>query len=124
MSFDWSEYLTLAQALADAASASASPKAHRRTAISRAYYAAFIQARNRLRDIEHRPVPRLNVHEYIIQQFKYSRDHRRHRIGNDLSILRNQRTKVDYDNIVPNLPALTDQSLGRARRIITLLNRL
>ena len=124
MSFDWSEYLTLAQALADAAPASSSPEAHQRTAISRAYYAAFIQARNRLRDIERRPVPYMNVHEHIIQQFKYSRDYRRQRIGNELSILRSQRTKVDYDNIVPNLPALMDQLLDRARRIVTLLNRL
>ena len=50
MSFNWSEYLALAQQLAGKAQISATQESRLRSAISRAYYSAFIQARNHLRD--------------------------------------------------------------------------
>ena len=48
MSFDWSEYLTLAQELTSASTSSPIQEAHLRAAVSRAYYAAFCKARNYL----------------------------------------------------------------------------
>jgi len=46
MSFNWSEYLGLAQQLAGKAPISATRESRLRSAIIRGYYAAFIQARN------------------------------------------------------------------------------
>src|SRR4051812_17673884 len=103
MSFNWTEYLTLAQTLAQQAPGSPTPEALLRSAISRAYYAAFIQARNRLRDVERRPVPRRDVHEYVIRQFTNSRDYKRQKVGKNLVRLREHRTRADYDNILADL---------------------
>ena len=58
MSFDWSEYLNLAKELANQAIAPANQEAKLRTAISRSYYAAFINARNYLRDKEGILIPK------------------------------------------------------------------
>ena len=44
MSFDWSEYLNLAQELAGQATGPSSQEAKLRSAVSRAYYAAFYAA--------------------------------------------------------------------------------
>ena len=57
MSFNWSEYLGLAQQLAGKAQISATRESRLRSAISRAYYAAFILARNYLRDEESTSIP-------------------------------------------------------------------
>ena len=46
MSFDWSEYLNLAKKLIRAGSTLSANEACQRTAISRAYYAVYCQARN------------------------------------------------------------------------------
>ncbi len=62
MSFDWSEYLNLAQELAGKATTPASQEAKLR-AISRAYYAAFVQARNFLRDRDGLTIPRESTHQ-------------------------------------------------------------
>ena len=59
MSFAWREYLTVAEALLRARNTFAPPEARYRTAISRAYYAAYGAARNHARDYEgYVPVPR------------------------------------------------------------------
>jgi hypothetical protein len=50
MSFDWSKYLNVAKELAGVETSAASQEAKLPAAISRAYYAAFIKARNHLRD--------------------------------------------------------------------------
>ena len=52
MNFDWSEYLNLAQELAGRPTSLSNEEARLRSAISRAYYAAFCKARNHLRDNE------------------------------------------------------------------------
>lgn len=49
MTFNWSEYLDLARELTGKDTTPASQSAKLRSAISRSYYAAFIQARNFLR---------------------------------------------------------------------------
>ncbi|MGK7900010.1 MAG: hypothetical protein AB4352_01100 [Hormoscilla sp.] len=74
MSFNWSEYLGLAQQLAGKALISATQESRLRSAVSRAYYAAFIQARNYLRDQDGLAIPTWNTHEYVINQFRNSPD--------------------------------------------------
>lgn len=73
MSFDWLEYLNLAQELAGQATKPSSQEAKLRSAVSRAYYAAFCEARNHLRGEGH-SIPRFNPHRYVIDQFLDSPD--------------------------------------------------
>ncbi len=61
MSFNWSEYLNLAQELAGRSTEPPNQEARLRSSISRAYYAAFCKARNYLLGKKY-PVPRENTH--------------------------------------------------------------
>lgn len=124
MSFNWSEYLALAQQLAGKAQISATQESRLRSAISRAYYAAFIQARNYLRDTMGLSIPRQNTHQYVSDQFQNSSDPIHQQIGGSLARLRYRRTKADYDDVVANLPNLTQRSLKLAAQVISNLQRL
>lgn len=57
MSFDWTQYLFLAQELTKGSASSSNHEAMLRSAISRAYYAAFCSARNFLRDHKKKVIP-------------------------------------------------------------------
>jgi len=102
MSFDWSEYLTLAQELTSASTSSPIQEAHLRAAISRAYYAAFCKARNYLLNKEGYLTPRgVNVHWDVIMKFEGSGDLGRKKVGTLLNSLRGLRNIVDYKEIFP-----------------------
>jgi len=127
MSFDWSEYLYLAQENADIRpDKSYSVEAKLRVAISRAYYAAFCQARNYL--IDNSSFVALSdqeTHWDIIYKFLHSSDGSRRRIGLELSRLRNSRNQADYDDVYPNLSLATAQALvNAAQQVIIRLSRL
>jgi len=122
MSFDWSEYLGLAQQLAGKAKISATRESRLRSAISRAYYAAFIQARNYLRDRDGVVIPTQNTHEYVINQFLNSSDEERKKIGRQLRRLRSNRNQADYDDTFADLEAIAKTSLKLAAKIIALIN--
>lgn len=64
MSFNWSEFLGLAQELAGHEAQPYGEEATSRAAISRAYYAALCSARNHLRDVASLP-PRYAFHGQI-----------------------------------------------------------
>jgi uncharacterized protein (UPF0332 family) len=124
MSFNWSEYLTLAQQLAGKAHISASQESRLRSAISRAYYAAFIQARNYLQEQDGMTIPLLESHKFVINQFKNSSDPVRQLIGNNLKRLRDNRNKADYHNTFALLPLVTRQTLRLAAKVIADLQSL
>jgi len=124
MSFNWSEYLALAQQLAGKAQISATQESRLRSAISRAYYSAFIQARNHLRDRMSLSIPRKNTHEYVIKQFQNSSDPIRQQIGEALDRIRYNRNLADYDDTVANLPTITRRSLKLAAQVISALQSL
>jgi hypothetical protein len=127
MSFDWSEYLSLAEQLC-AVPVSGPPvgiEAQQRAAISRAYYAAFILARNRLRDVDLIGVPlHTNAHQFVANQYEYDPDAVRNAIGYALRRLRRVRNRCDYDDVVPNLRSLVPMSLAWSAQIISDLTRL
>lgn len=124
MSFDWSQYLTLAQELAGRPSASASPEARLRTAISRAYYAAFCKARNLLRDKDRVSIPKKDSHQFVIDQFKNHSDRSRMKVGEDLHSLRRDRNRADYsDTFQPN-QQLISSDLMLAQQALDTLNNL
>jgi uncharacterized protein (UPF0332 family) len=71
MAFNWVTYLDLAKYLLGTEGTSRFPEAHSRAAVSRAYYAAFCNARNILRDKEGGHAwDDLRSHAYVIEQFQ------------------------------------------------------
>lgn len=152
MSFDWSDYLVVAQELAHQVSAPSTypntikarllyiitqafhkkpdyvlDEAKLRCAISRAYYGAFRKARNHLRDKDGLPINVLtqgNTHQNVINQFSNSSDIDRQIIGQFLRDLRAARNKADYDDSVPNLSGLTTTVLLEAEQVMDLLKTI
>jgi hypothetical protein len=120
MSFDWAEYLSLAEELQGIA-VSGPPvgiEAERRASVSRAYYSAFILARNRLRDVDLVSIPHTGAaHRFVAQHYTNHPDPRRTRIGALLGRLRAVRNRCDYDDRVPGLPTLSRQALQWAAHV-------
>jgi uncharacterized protein (UPF0332 family) len=133
MRFDWSEYLNLAQELAEMSSNStANKEAKLRSAISRGYYAMFCLARNYLRDVEKDPrlsrnkTPDINEHQYVAEEFIYnqSKSQKMTEIGKDLTILRKLRNKADYADNIFNLSKDLQTALKLAQNIMSVLREL
>ncbi|HXF05948.1 MAG TPA: HEPN domain-containing protein [Blastocatellia bacterium] len=125
MSFDWLEYLDLARELAGQTTAASTQEAKWRSAISRAYYAAFCKARNCLRDKQGLSIPRTGqAHRIVWRQFKNSPDKSRKRIGENLRRLLNDRRQTDYEDVVSNLPVLTHKAVTRASEVVSVLGKL
>lgn len=126
MSFNWAEYLDLAQQLTDTSSiVSVGTEAKSRAAISRAYYAAFCKSRNHVRDIDGKLVPTsADAHRFVKSQFKSSKDAVRQRIGKNLDRLRIERNKADYDDVVLSMPATTKFALALAQDVVSNLGKL
>ncbi len=130
MTFDWSEYLKLAQELAGDDASSPSEEAKLRSSVSRAYYAAFCKARNHLRNIDkHKKIlsetpPKVNVHKYVRNQFKDSTDESHKKIGGDLDRLRVFRNAADYDDLVSGLESTAAMSVKLTQSVISTLNTL
>lgn len=125
MTFDWSEYLKLAQELAGQAVGPANEEAKLRSSVSRAYYAAFCKARNYLRDIEGHLIPSTpEAHAYVREQFKDRPDRLRRKIGDGLDRLRIRRNRVDYEDSVTGLPSMATMSLQLTQDVISALGIL
>ena len=121
MAFDWSQYLVLAEELAE----QPGNEAALRSAVSRAYYAAFCLAREHLLHTtelfgSRSRRPRLS-HRTV--WLTYQRDVDR-RIGMDGNRLRELRNLVDYEDVVPNLDNAVRSALSTSRRILASLDEL
>jgi len=97
-----------------------------RTAISRAYYAAFRVARNFGRDRgEFTPTETGRDHWLVMNCFRSSPDRIRRKIGLNLDRLYDNRTSADYDDTLAGRPiALTRSSVAVARNVLNALNSL
>ncbi|MDE2322979.1 MAG: hypothetical protein KGL31_13920 [candidate division NC10 bacterium] len=125
MSFDWVEYLFLAHQLTGQAVNPTDHEARLRTAVSRAYYAAFCKSRNHLRDREGSRIPHgVEAHQHVRDVFKRSNDRGWRQIGQNLDRLRIDRNKVDYDDSIAGLDAMTCADLVLADKVIAALGRL
>jgi hypothetical protein len=127
MSFDWAEYLSVAETLCGTfvSGPAAGVEAQQRVGVSRAYYAGFVSARNRLRDVDGVAIPtRANPHKFVAEQYINDPDQRRVQIGIALGRLRVARNKCDYDDVVGELPTLSRRSLTRAAQILADLRQL
>ena len=123
MSFEWSQYLRLADWLAVNPSSGGNDEASQRSAISRAYYAAYCSARNQLESSGERR--RSGGHDdhrelstYLQRSYKTTP---RAKAGLRLGRLYRARCQADYDNSISNLPATTQDALATARDILQLV---
>lgn len=128
MSFNWSEYLSIAEQLCGmpVTGPPAGAEAQQRAAVSRAYYAAFVSARNRMRDVDRIPIPVGGAaHTFVANLLEQDPDPRRTQIGIQLRRLRIARNTCDYDDIVvTNVPTLAQRSLTRAAQVLADLGSL
>jgi uncharacterized protein (UPF0332 family) len=126
MSFDWSDYLRLAESLVADPIAPGPREAALRAAISRAYYAAFCSARNLAKSRGEIVLTQLaSEHALVIAHFRGSPEPVRRRIGADLSRLRKYRNNADYDDWLADAPlARARLSVSTARNILAALSSL
>ncbi len=124
MSFDWSDYLILARDMETTAYSSSTPEARLRSCVSRAYYAAFCKARNCLLDKGTQIPKNVNVHKFVPDKLKQSRDVRCQRVGIDLHRLRKDRNKADYDDRVSRLASIAQNALKMADNILNALKTI
>jgi len=116
MSFDWREYLELARWLAGLQGSGYSQEAADRSAVSRAYYAAFCWARNYAETklgfkAQRGPYDHKLLREHLKRQ-------RRQALASDLNKLRGWRNACDYNDQVPQLRQRVIVSIKVADKII------
>jgi uncharacterized protein (UPF0332 family) len=120
----WATLITLAAGLVSQESDAA-----KRSAINRAYYGAFNEARRRL---EARGV-RIDDHRAHSQVWQILRDadgatsgtdERWREVGDLMGELRSLRIKADYVDEVPRLDRKAAEAVGLARRILVMLDEL
>lgn len=117
--FDWREYLELARFLQTITGSGFSSNAACRSAVSRAYYAAFCHARNYARDrLGFVPSGEARDHTLV-------REHLKNRgmvnIAAKLESLRRWRNSCDYDDAVPSIPRIVSAALSTAESVFEVL---
>ncbi|MCC5608472.1 hypothetical protein LC612_17190 [Nostoc sp. CHAB 5834] len=93
--------------------------------MSRAYYAAFIEARNYLRDQQGHSIPTTgNAHKYVSDQFDISLEPQRQLLAKELVKLRLYRNQADYVDKFPGLAGITLMALNSSEEVIAILSNL
>jgi len=120
MAFDWALYLGVARSLAS----QKSDDAAMRSAVSRAYYAAFGVAAAQMR-IEGKTVPSTGeAHQVLWKYFESASDKFRRKIGQDGRRLKYRRTTADYDGSRPISSSEVVDSLRSAESLIRFIGML
>jgi hypothetical protein len=119
VTFDWSEYLDLAEE-----PAARPEEAAHRSAISRAYYTALGKAREFLETESESFTPSDNLHSVVWQAFTVSTDDRRYYIGIDGRWLRLNRNASDYESGMTDPKGRAAQAVRKAREVLDTLERL
>lgn len=126
MSFDWQEYLVLARELAGSPTVPSTEEARLRSAISRAYYAAFGRARLHLvADEGDTEIPATSeAHQQVGDKFAANSDPMYRLIGEHLRTLRLNRNLADYGPFVRGLSGVTRASLEIAYWVLQGIDHL
>ena len=124
MSFDWNEYLLLAKKLAGDSDVLSSKEAKMRSAVSRAYYAAIIQARTKISELTGENYPHGNTHAWTIKKYNAHPNPLAKSIGSRLKRLKKRREKADYDDHIANLESELSSALAEAEKLIIDINKL
>lgn len=116
MPFDWREYLELARELIGRAGSGYSEEAAKRSAVSRAYYAAFCWARNYAEaNWGFRRTGGAEDHKRLREHL---RRQSRMQLASNLNRLREWRNTCDYDDEVPNLGRFVQSAIRIAGKVI------
>jgi hypothetical protein len=118
MSFDWKEYLGLAQFLKNCCGGNFSQEASSRSSVSRAYYAAFCFSRNNARDnLGFTPENKSSDH---VKLREFLKTESRSKEATRLEQLRQWRNECDYEDIINStrLSIILNQSTIIAKDII------
>ena len=110
-SFNWRDYFVLAKNLLGR-----SDEASLRSAVSRAYYAAFCTARNYAILKGFQSMATGKDHQ-LVEQF-YSGQKSAKTIATNLGRLRISRNQCDYDDAVNNLQSIVNLSMLQAKAIL------
>lgn len=116
MSFDWSGYLECAESLARSPD-----EASKRSAVSRAYYAAFNVVRVYLRLI---PPKTGDAHRYVWEEAAKDRRREIQQIAKKGDRLKQRRRNADYDGHTTDNEWLLKDTLDQARKILETISRL
>ena len=116
--FDWSQYLVLAKDLG-----SRSEEAAVRSAISRAYYAAYNVARSFCANAGISIIDTGNLHKDLWDAFLRKGGRTFASVYDKGQRLRRKRTKADYDSEVSGLSSVTADSLRDADAILSFLKQ-
>lgn len=118
MSFDWREYLEVAKYLAGLQSSGFSQEASYRSAVSRAYYAAFCWCRNYAQKyLGFKSTGKPEDHKFLREHLKKI-DGDWARIASKLNRLRGWRNDCDYENCVKGLSHMLKESIKFSNEVI------
>ena len=124
MSFDWQNYLTLAQYMMDTAEEFPETEACYRSVVSRAYYAMFCMTRDYVSQVDGQDFYS-NDHR-ALQDYLTNHPHRvRQKIGNQLRRLHQHRKKADYDRDLGEAPVnKATKALYEAQKVLEGLTQI
>jgi len=123
VSFDWDNYFDLALKLAGR-DGTPNAEAEKRSAISRAYYAVLIQAREKASKRCNEDYPRGGTHHWTIKQYQKDPVPDAKRVGSYLKRLKKRRERADYDNVVDKLDKELESALQEAERLLKTISEL
>lgn len=126
MSFDWPDYLRIVDILAQTPTDTPLHEAAYRSAISRAYYAAFCETRNLLHNTrEYLPKFNAEDHRDMVDWLQKSSESKKRLIGKNLGELREDRNSADYDNkLIGIAPKMAAKAVQFAKKILRMLSEL
>jgi uncharacterized protein (UPF0332 family) len=125
MTFDWYQYLVLAEYLYDNRDTFPDREACLRAAISKAYYAAFCSARNYARDFDRLVLDETaQDHGSVKKHYIRAPDPKNRQIGNSLDRLRDLRNQADYSDSIDKLEELAKAAISQSKQVHTLLKQI
>ena len=125
MTFDWYQYLVLAEYLYDNRDTFPDREACLRAAISKAYYAAFYSARNYARDFDRLVLDETaQDHGSVKKHYIRAPDPKNRQVGNLLDRLRDSRNQADYSDRIDKLDELAKAAISQSRQVHTLLKQI
>jgi uncharacterized protein (UPF0332 family) len=125
MTFDWYQYLVLAEYLYDNRDTFPDREACLRAAISKAYYAAFCSARNYARDFDRLVLDEsAQDHGSVKKHYIRAPDPKNRQVGNSLDRLRDLRNQADYSDSIEKLEELAKAAISQSKQVHTLLKQI
>lgn len=122
MAFDWREFLDLARALRSSFSSSPLMEAASRSAVSRAYYAAFGHTRSYAeKHLNFQPTKTGRDHQ-LLRKHLGKRDTPWKDVADKLRELHEWRKPCDYEDTVSNLNIIAEEAISTAEGIISKLS--